>query len=218
MSESNAENIKDHMEGQSDDAEWENVSDGDFEKDGEDLMDDLPPLPPDGVSASTWHKQVIAAIEAASSGDLDSLLENAITERHAILNYAEMIVEAVGKAVSGPGQLTPDFASSLEMLMFLVVEHGSAAELMIFFVNVFHKEEVNAAEVEFLLPNMQGAIMRLQRFRLYWLSSILAQLDYYAANAGLSDGGGLGERRGNYQRKLEGFICDEKIIFDHIVS
>ncbi|OQV23543.1 putative Ubiquinone biosynthesis protein COQ9-B, mitochondrial [Hypsibius exemplaris] len=189
------------------DSDWEDVSDGDFEVEGD--FADLPPLPADGVSSSTWHKQVIAAVAEKSASQLDTLLENAVSERICILNYAEEMIEAVGTAIC-QGDLSTDFKSSLEMLMFLIVEHGSAAELMICFIAFFHRDVVHDAELEFFLPNMQGTLMRLQRFRLYWLSSVLSQLDFYAANSELSEELLNGESVLRYDKlvHMQNLVCD----------
>jgi hypothetical protein len=163
-------------------SDWEDMSDGDFE--GEEEFPDLPPLPADGVSSSDWHKQVIRAVEARSTTALDALLERALSERHSILNYAEDMIAVVGKAIC-QGIFSKDLQSSLEMLMFIIVEHGSAAELMICFADFFSRDNFNSAEVEFFIPNIQGALLRLKAFRLYWLSSYLSQIDDYAVNSDL---------------------------------
>ncbi|GAV05081.1 hypothetical protein RvY_15262-1 [Ramazzottius varieornatus] len=134
----------------------------------------------DALPHQHWHKKVITAVMARSASALEKLLEHPASQRQSIIDHCEDIIATVSITVRSP--LSNVFRPTLEMLMYVLCEYGRAEELIIYFSSVLDKEEHTAAEVEFFLPNIQGTLLRLSKFRLFWLSSVLSQLDDYVGD------------------------------------
>ncbi|XP_055357579.1 uncharacterized protein LOC129602559 [Paramacrobiotus metropolitanus] len=128
----------------------------------------------------SWHEKVIVAVESQSCSELENLLLHPSTVVGEIQRFAEDIVIAVACSLY---EVSSDFESVLQMLMFLIVEYGKPAELIVVFHTFFDKDEFPGPDcATFFLPNIQATLLKLEKFRLMELQSMLSQIDYFVAD------------------------------------